>query len=170
MTNYATLSSQITAISNAISSYIASGTYGSQDLIFLATAVENLGTMLGVNDIVAATSNQISAITTAGNFVVNNETTTSRSLTVSADLNNMVYCTNVGGCSVSVPLFANQAFPVGSTIELLQGSTTQVTVSGAAGVTINNPDGLSKTRGQWSSVLLTNIAQDTWILTGDLGF
>jgi hypothetical protein len=45
---------------------LTGGTYTSQDYAYYANALNTLGTMLGVNDIVAATSNQVTLITTAG--------------------------------------------------------------------------------------------------------
>ena len=45
---------------------LTGGTYTSQDYAYYANALSTLGTMLGVNDIVAATSNQVTLITTAG--------------------------------------------------------------------------------------------------------
>jgi hypothetical protein len=45
---------------------LTGGTYTSQDYAYYANALQTLGTMLGVNDIVAATSNQVTTITSTG--------------------------------------------------------------------------------------------------------
>jgi len=66
MANYAALSSQITQLTNDMTTSLTGGTYTSQDYAYYANALNTLGTMLGVNDIVAATSNQVTLITTAG--------------------------------------------------------------------------------------------------------
>lgn len=66
MPDYASLSGQIDAVKSEITSSLAASTYTAQDLVFVAKALETLGTLLGVNDIVAATSSQVTSITTAG--------------------------------------------------------------------------------------------------------
>lgn len=66
MANYAALSSQITQLTTDMTTSLTGGTYTSQDYAYYANALSTLGTMLGVNDIVAATSNQVTLITTAG--------------------------------------------------------------------------------------------------------
>lgn len=66
MTNYASLSSQITQLTTDMTTSLTGGTYTSQDYAYYANALQTLGTMLGVNDIVAATANQVTSITTAG--------------------------------------------------------------------------------------------------------
>ena len=52
--------------SSEISDSLAASTYSAQDLVFVAKALETLGSLLGVNDIVAATAAQVSSITSAG--------------------------------------------------------------------------------------------------------
>jgi len=66
MTSYSTLSSQITQLSNDMTTSLTGGTYTSTDYAYYANALVQLGTMLGVNDIVAATANQVSTITSTG--------------------------------------------------------------------------------------------------------
>ena len=66
MANYASLSSQITQLTNDMTTSLTGGTYTSQDYAYYANALQTLGTMLGVNDIVAATANQVTSITSAG--------------------------------------------------------------------------------------------------------
>jgi adenosine/AMP kinase len=66
MANYASLSSQITQLTTDMTTSLTGGTYTSQDYAYYANALQTLGTMLGVNDIVAATANQVTSITAAG--------------------------------------------------------------------------------------------------------
>lgn len=66
MPSYDSLSTQITAVKNEINDSLAASTYGAQDLVFIAKALETLGNMLGVNDIVAATAAQVSTINSTG--------------------------------------------------------------------------------------------------------
>lgn len=69
--------------------------------------------------------------------------------------------------TLTVPLNSSQAFPVGTSINILQTSTGQVTIAGASGVTVNATPGL-KLRAQWSMATLIKRATDTWVLSGDL--
>jgi hypothetical protein len=66
MPDYASLSGQIDAVKSEITSSLAASTYSAQDLVFVAKALETLGTLLGVSDIVAATTAQVTSINTAG--------------------------------------------------------------------------------------------------------
>jgi len=69
--------------------------------------------------------------------------------------------------TVTVPLNSTVAYPVGTSVNILQTGAGQVTVAGAGGVTINGTPGL-KLRAQWSSATLLKRATDTWVLFGDL--
>lgn len=66
MPDYTSLSTQITAVKTEITDSLAASTYTAQDLVFVAKALETLGSLLGVNDIVAATADRVAAITSAG--------------------------------------------------------------------------------------------------------
>lgn len=71
MPSYDSLSTQITAVKSEIDSSLAASNYSAQDLVFVAKALETLGSMLGVNDIVAATAAQVSTINSTGTTNVN---------------------------------------------------------------------------------------------------
>jgi hypothetical protein len=71
-----------------------------------------------------------------------------------------------GGGTLTVPTNASVSFPVGSAILLVQSGSTQVTVAGASGVTVNSTPGL-KLVGQWSTALLVKRGTDNWLLSGD---
>jgi len=64
MANYATLQSQITIFQNQVNN-LSSATLAAQDLVFLAKALESMGNLLGVNDVVAATNTQLANISNA---------------------------------------------------------------------------------------------------------
>jgi hypothetical protein len=66
MPSYDSLSTQIDAVKAEITSSLGASTYTAQDLVFVSKALETLGSLLGVNDIVAASAAQVSSITTAG--------------------------------------------------------------------------------------------------------
>jgi hypothetical protein len=69
--------------------------------------------------------------------------------------------------TLTIPLNATIAYPVGTSIDILQTGTGQVTIAGAAGVTVNATPGL-KLRTQWSSATLFKRATNTWVVFGDL--
>ena len=71
------------------------------------------------------------------------------------------------GTTITIPLNSSVAYPVGTSIDIIQTSTGQVTIAGTAGVTVNGTPGL-KLRSQWSSCTLFKRATDTWIVMGDL--
>jgi hypothetical protein len=78
----------------------------------------------------------------------------------------MVEVSNTSAITVTIPTNASVAFPVGSSITILQTNTGQITVSPASGVTLNYTPG-NKFRAQWSSATLMKRATDTWVLFGD---
>ena len=69
--------------------------------------------------------------------------------------------------TLTIPLNSSIAYPVGTSLDILQTGTGQVTVAGDAGVTVNATPGL-KLRTQWSSATLFKRAEDTWVVYGDL--
>ncbi len=69
--------------------------------------------------------------------------------------------------TITIPTDATLNFPIGTSIDILQTSTGQVTIAGAAGVTVNATPGL-KLRTTWSSATLFKRAANTWVVYGDL--
>jgi hypothetical protein len=69
--------------------------------------------------------------------------------------------------TLTIPTNAAVAYPIGTSIDILQTSTGQVTIAGSAGVTVNATPGL-KLRTQWSSATLFKRAENTWVVYGDL--
>jgi len=65
MPDYTSLANEITAIKSEIAASVRASTYTAQDLVYLASALETLGGMLGVNDIVTATADKIAEVNTA---------------------------------------------------------------------------------------------------------
>ena len=64
MPDYTSLATEITAIKTEIAASIGHTTYSAQDLVYLASALDTLGGMLGVKDIVAATADKIADLET----------------------------------------------------------------------------------------------------------
>lgn len=86
---------------------------------------------------------------------------------VLGDRSKMIEMSVASGHALTVPSNANVAFPVGTTITVLQTGAGQTTITPQAGVTVNATPGL-KLRTQWSSATLIKRASDTWVALGDL--
>jgi hypothetical protein len=69
--------------------------------------------------------------------------------------------------TITIPTNSVVAFPVGTSIDVLQIGAGQVTIAGDSGVTVNGTPGL-KLRTQWSSATLFKRAENTWVVLGDL--
>ena len=69
--------------------------------------------------------------------------------------------------TLTIPLNSSIAYPVGTSFDVLQTGAGQVTIAGAAGVTVNATPGL-KLRTQWSSATVFKRAENTWVVYGDL--
>jgi hypothetical protein len=85
---------------------------------------------------------------------------------------NLIEVSSASAVSITVPTNASVAYPVGTSIDILQTGAGQVSIVGASGVTVNcTPSGGSNTaklRTQWSSATLFKRAADTWVVMGDL--
>jgi hypothetical protein len=79
----------------------------------------------------------------------------------------MIEVSSTSGTTITIPVESSVNYPVGTTIDILQTNTGQVTIAGAAGVTVNATPGL-KLRTRWSSATLMKRAADTWVVFGDL--
>jgi hypothetical protein len=86
---------------------------------------------------------------------------------VLGDKNKIVEMSVATANTLTVPLNATVAFPVGAQINILQTGAGQTTVTATGGVTINAAPGL-KMRAQWSYATLIKRATDTWVLVGDI--
>jgi hypothetical protein len=71
------------------------------------------------------------------------------------------------GTTLTIPTDATVNYPVGTTLDIIQTGSGQVTIAGAVGVTVNATPGL-KLRTQWSSATLLKRASNTWLVFGDL--
>jgi hypothetical protein len=99
---------------------------------------------------------------------VQNDATTARTLGL-ADINAHLVFSSASAVTVTVPLNASVAFPIGSTIDLEQTGSGVVSVAGEAGVTVNKPAGrTAATLGQYAVIRLRKVALNTWTLFGEL--
>jgi hypothetical protein len=99
------------------------------------------------------------------NLTLNAQTGTTYTL-VLTDNGRLVTLNNAASITVTVPLNSSVAFATGAIVNLQQIGAGQVTVAGAAGVTLNGTG--TKTRAQWSAASLVKTATDTWTLIGDI--
>lgn len=94
-----------------------------------------------------------------------NQQTSSYTISLS-DKNKIIEINSSSPTNITVPTNAVAGFEVGSTVNILQTGSGQVTVVGSGGVTVNATPGL-KLRTQWSFATLIKRATNTWILVGD---
>jgi hypothetical protein len=73
----------------------------------------------------------------------------------------------IGGGTLTIPTNTSVGFPVGAQVVIIQTGTSQVTLAGASGVTVNGTPGL-KLRSRWSSATLIKRSANVWIAIGDL--
>ena len=83
------------------------------------------------------------------------------------DKNKLVEMGVASANTLTVPPNSSVAFPVGSTLTILQTGAGQCTLTAGAGVTVNGTPGL-KLRTTWSSATLIKRATDTWVALGDM--
>jgi hypothetical protein len=79
----------------------------------------------------------------------------------------LIELSSTSALTLTIPEDASVNFPVGTSIDILQTNTGQVTVAAAGGVTVNATPGL-KLRTRWSSATLFKRAANTWVVYGDL--
>jgi hypothetical protein len=98
-------------------------------------------------------------------FTVNNQTGTTYTPVLTDD-RKMVTLTNANAITVTVPLNATVAFPVGTRIEFTQLGAGQATFTAVTGVTLLGEGGKFKIVAQHGVAILTKLATDTWLLHG----
>ena len=70
--------------------------------------------------------------------------------------------------TVTIPNFTSVPFSVGETINIIQQGSGQTEIVADAGVVLNSKDGNKKLDAQYSAAAAVNVAQNSWILIGDL--
>jgi hypothetical protein len=92
--------------------------------------------------------------------------TASYTLSALTERDSLIEVASASATTITIPADATLNFPVGTSIDILQTSTGQVTIAGS-GFTPNATPGL-KLRTQWSSCTLFKRAANTWVVMGDL--
>jgi len=93
--------------------------------------------------------------------------TASYTLSALTERDSLIEMSSSSAMTLTIPTDATLTFPIGTSLDILQTSTGQVTIAGAGGVTVNSTPGL-KLRTTWSSATLFKRAADTWVVYGDL--
>jgi hypothetical protein len=104
------------------------------------------------------------------NVGINAQTGTSYT-TVLADNGKLITQTNAGAITTTIPPFSSVAYPVGSQLNFVQYGAGQVTFAQGAGVTIASTGSTAtapKLRAQYSSATAICVAQDSWLIAGDI--
>ena len=97
---------------------------------------------------------------------INTQTGTSYTFVI-GDRLKVVTLNNSSGITLTVPPNSSVAFAVGTSIDIIQLGSGQVTVAGGSGVTVNSTPTL-KLRAQYSVGSCLKIATNQWIFMGDL--
>ena len=93
--------------------------------------------------------------------------TDSYTLSALTERDSLIEVAKATATTITIPTNAAVAYPVGTSIDILQTAAGQVTIAGDTGVTVNSTPGL-KLRTQWSTATLFKRATNTWVVYGDL--
>jgi hypothetical protein len=93
--------------------------------------------------------------------------TDSYTLSATSERDSLIEVNKSSGSTITIPLNSAVAFPVGTTLDILQTGTGQVTIAGDSGVTVDATPGL-KLRTRWSSATLFKRDTNVWVVFGDL--
>ena len=161
---------QSTAIATAKAEAIADAT--SQVNALLTGAPEALNTLDELAAALGDDANFAASVTTNLGLKVDSLTpisqkTASYTLSSLTERDDLIEMGSASAMTVTIPTDATLNFPIGTSIDILQTSTGQVTIAGAGGVTVNATPGL-KLRTTWSSCTLFKRAANTWVVYGDL--
>lgn len=103
----------------------------------------------------------------ASQAAINAQTGTTYTLALT-DLARTVEMNNASANTLTVPLNATVAFPIGTRIRIIQTGAGKTTIAAAGGVILNSTGGLLSIAAQWSEATLFKRAGDSWVLTGSL--
>ena len=161
---------QSTAIATAKAEAIADAT--SQVNALLTGAPAALNTLDELAAALGDDANFAASVTTSLGLKVDSLTpisqkTASYTLSSLTERDDLIEMGSGSALTLTIPANATVAYPVGTSLDILQTGAGQVTIAGAAGVTVNATPGL-KLRTQWSSATLFKRAENTWVVFGDL--
>ena len=152
-----------TALDLKLASATASSTYAPiASPTFTGTVGGVTKAMVGLSDV-----DNVSTTTIYSNQYVL-VTGTSRTISSTTDKFNVVEFNSSNPITVTIPNDTQDAgWPVGSSVEIRQIGTGQISIAKDAAVTYYAPDSQFKSRVQWSSLFLEKRAANSWLVTGD---
>jgi hypothetical protein len=152
-----------TALDLKIASSTAATTYAPiASPTFTGTVSGVTKAMVGLSDV----DNVSTATIYSNQYVL--VTGTSRTISSTTDKFNVVEFNSSNPITVTIPNDTQDAgWPVGSSVEIRQIGTGQISVTKDAAVTYYAPDSQFKSRVQWSSLFLEKRAANSWLVTGD---
>jgi hypothetical protein len=171
---------------SASSTYPTIGTLNSGLVSASAAAVAYLvdsapGALDTLNELAAAINDDSSFATTVTNALAakaplspsTNAQTGSTYTLILTDAGKYVEMNNASSNTLTVPLNASVAFPIGTEITIIQTGAGTTTISPAGGVTVNyyslTGAGTRTIKAQWAAATLIKRAENTWVLIGNLG-
>lgn len=162
---------QSTAIAAAQAAAIADAT--SQVNAVIASAPGALNTLDELAAALGDDANYAASITTALAGKVDSYTpivqkTGSYTLSTLTHRDDLIEVNSASAAVISIPEDATVNYPIGTSLDILQTGSGEVSIAGVSGtVTVNATPGL-KLRTQWSSATIFKRAANTWVVYGDL--
>jgi len=104
-------------------------------------------------------------------LTINAQTGTTYTFALSDSVNTLVTASNASAIAVTIPTNATVPMPVGSVLNIVQTGAGQITVSGAAGVTVTSTGATAatpKTRAQYGVLSLIETSENNWLALGDI--
>jgi len=106
MTDYSTLGSEVSIVKSKIDA-LQSTTLVAQDIVFLAKALESLGNLLGINDILGATNTAIANVQSAAAGSVNSVNSAGATQIAAVNTAGTANIANVNTAVSNYTLYAN---------------------------------------------------------------
>ena len=92
-----------------------------------------------------------------------NERTTSYTLQLT-DKNSFIKMNSTTAVTVTIPTNASVAFPIGTKIAIMKYGTGNVTIQGATGVTLRDPNNQASITTQYDVRVIVKIGTDEWVV------
>jgi len=106
-----------------------------------------------------------------GQLTLNAQTGTTYTFVLTDNRNKLVTASNASAQTYTIPTNASVAFPIGSTINVIQIGAGQVTLQGNGGVTVASTGATAtapKLRAQYSAASIIKVGTDSWYVVGDI--
>jgi len=153
---------------DTVGNYVSDVTAGT-GVTVTHTPSEGSSPTIAIGQAVGTASNvTFNSVTSTGNVIKHvdiNARTASYTLVLSDD-GKLVEMGVASANTLTIPPNADVAFPVGTSIDILQTGAGKTQIVAGSGVTANSANGLYL-RAQWSAVTLIKRATNTWVVFGD---